>query len=386
MMSQSPQWPDGPAQPDQSPGNGSPLSRLARSRRELTAVTIITGVLIVALLGMLALALSSNAHGAQAQNGQTQNGQIANAGGAQTATASNNSGAGNGASSGRSTPTAGGGSSGEGGTHPTPTPSRGSATPTPTSDIPVVGGCCLTFSPYVHQVVSHATLSGTSVGPVVATCPAGEIALSGGWVLSHSSGAAIARSTRTGKGSWAVYVNHPSSVTVTAYAECLANASGATIAERVAYVSLPARHAIRGSVNCNPGEVVVGGGFATQTGVDVNDMSPYGAPATGWGSEAENDGNSSAYWLIYAECLTYRGVYGIEIASQPLHVAAGSTGSATSTACPTGMYVSGGGYTAFGFVYFMSASGNGTTWTVFLYANLGPDQTLYSKAICLGFS
>ena len=87
----------------------------------------------------------------------------------------------------------------------------------------------LTFSPYVHQVVSQATLSGTSVGPVVATCPSGEIALSGGWAVAYNSGATIYRSERTGTGSWGVYVQHSSSVGVTTYAECLANATGATI-------------------------------------------------------------------------------------------------------------------------------------------------------------
>jgi hypothetical protein len=391
MMSQFPQWPDEPAQPDrpdQPPGNGSPLSRLARSRRELTVLAIVTGVLIVALLGMLALALSSNAHGAQAQteqSGQAQNGQGASADGAQTVTAG---GGGNGASSGGSTPTPGGGSSGGGGIHPTPTPAHGAATPTPTSG--VVTGCCLTFGPSVHQVVSQATLSGTSVGPVVATCPAGEIALSGGWAVAYNSGATIYRSARTGTGGWGVYVRHPATVGVTTYAECLSNASGASIAERVEYTSVGAHGFGRTLPSCNAGEVLVGGGFALATGLELDSSEPNPALPMKWDGFSYNHGDSPASMNGYAECLAYARAHSSQTSSGGATIADGARGGTTSPACPSGTYVSGGGYgyatEATAFVYAMWASGSGTTWTADLYAYGGADATLNSYAMCLGFS
>src|SRR5262249_8009943 len=223
MMNQSPQWPDEP-QPSQSPGSASPLSRLVRSRPALPAVAVASAGLIVALFSALLLALSSGARGST-PGGQAQNGQAGQNGSSQTGQAAT---VGSGAPSSGSGGGNGGGNGG-GGSHSTPTPPRGSATPTPTSGIAVVGGGGLTFSPAVHQVVSQATLSGTSVGPVVATCPTGEIALSGGWAVAYNSGATIYRSARTSAQSWAVYVRHSSSVGVTTYAECLANASGAAI-------------------------------------------------------------------------------------------------------------------------------------------------------------
>ena len=378
-------WPEEPAQPDQSPVSGSPLSRLARSRRKLTAVAVVTGVLIAALLGMLALALSSNAQGAQAQNGQ-----IANAGGAQTATAGNNGGAGNGTSSGGSTPTAGGDSSGGDGTHhtPTPTPSHGSATPTPTSGS--ITGCCLTFAPYVHQVVSQATLSGTSVGPVVATCPSGEFALSGGWSIPAHAGAFVSSSVRASVASWAVYVRHGSLLGVTVYVECLANAPGATVVERTAYVSVSPSSFDFTYPSCHVGEALVGGGFYSQTGLVVYAVGKFSQNR--WWAAAKNFGATAGQFGGYAECLSYAHAHSSETAEALTStvITPGNAGRAVSPSCPSGMYVSGGGFVGpAGVFYDMSAEGSGgnSTWAVYDYNNDNGDDNSYlaSQAVCLGF-
>lgn len=385
LMSQSPQWPDQwpdePAQPDQSPGRDSPLSRLARSRRGLAAIAVVTGVLIVALLGTLALVLSSNTHGAPAQTGQDgQNGQITNAGVAQTATAG---GAG------------GGTSSGGGGTHATPTPtsSRGSATPTPTSGS--VTGCCLGFGPSVHQVVSQATLSGSSVGPVVASCPLGEIALSGGWSIPPHAGALVYSSARYSTGSWGVYVRHGSSVGVTAYAECLANASGATIVERASYKSVSPGAYDFTYARCNAGETPVGGGFYSQTGLVVygSGLDTYTNGPNGWGGAAWNLGATSGQFGVYAECLAYPKAHSSQTANglSAEAIAPGEGARAASPPCPSGTYMSGGGFGGpAGVFYDTSAEGSGstTTWAVYGYNNnYNEDNPIYvtSQAVCLGF-
>ncbi len=207
MMPQPPQWPsqpDRPAHPAQPPG-GSPPSLFSsrfssRSQLILAVSAVVSGLLIVALLGVLVLVLSSNARGAtpgsQAQTGQTATaGTAGTTGTAQpTDTVAANS---------TSTP----GSSGGGGTRHTPTPTPGTHAP-----------------PSIHQVVNQITLSGFGEGSVVATCPSGELALSGGWAVPYTSGATIYRSARAGTRGWAVSVNHPSSVLVTSTAECLTSA------------------------------------------------------------------------------------------------------------------------------------------------------------------
>jgi hypothetical protein len=382
-MSQSPQWPDQwPDEPNQSPGSASPLSRLARSRRGLAAITIVTGVLIMALLATLALVLSSNARSAPAQTGQTGlNGQISTTDVAQTATAN---GAGGGTSSGGGTPTSGGDGKH---TTPTPTTTRGSATSTPTSG--VITGCCLTFGPSVHQVASQGTLSGTSVGPAVATCPSGEIALSGGWSIPAHAGAFVYSSARASVRSWAVYVRHGSSLGVTVFIECLANAPGATIVERAAYVTVAPGDTNYTNASCNAGEVAVGGGFYSQTGLVVYGSSGY---STTWGSAAHNIGATPGQLGAYVECLTYAKAHSSDTSKglSPTDLTPGNGGRAASPLCPSGTYMSGGGFGGpDGVFYAMSAEGSGgaTTWAVYEYNNSSGDHAyVQSSAECLGFS
>jgi hypothetical protein len=384
MMSKSPQWPDQPGQPDQTPGGRSPLERLARSQFGLSAIAIMTGVLILALLGMLALVLSSNAHGGRAQTGGTrQNDQAGTVVAAPSATAG-----GNGTSSGGGV--GGGGSSGGGGTHPTPTPTHQDGSATPTSTSGVITGCCLTFGPTIHQVVGQSTLSGTSVGPAYASCPSGELALSGGWAIPSDPGNNLYRSQHAGTGSWAVYVKHASTVVVRTYVECLANASGATIAERLAQAAVAADGGRSAAVaSCTAGEVVVGGGFAASQG-DVEIFGSAMLPSGEWDVQAKNHGGSSALVNSYEECLTYKGAHssGTAIKVPGTSVAKDTTGSATSYACPSETSVSGGGYEyndAQGLLYQMATAGSGTTWTASLRYNGGGSGFLFPYALCLGF-
>jgi hypothetical protein len=363
MMSQPPQWPDRPAQP---PGGGSPPSR---SRLALAAVAIVAGVLIVALLGMLVLILSSNARGAT-PGGEAQNGSAAAAGTGQPT-----------AISGEATSLPGSADESTPAPTPTNTPPGASATPTPT---PLII-CCLTILPSVHQVVHQTTLSGTSVGPVVATCPAGELALSGGWAIGHSSGAIIYNSTRSGAGGWAVYVSHSSSVLVNSYVECLRNASGATVTQRLTQVSVAAGSTNGALAGCNAGEVLVGGGFALSPGLELYGF--YANSATQWIGYAKNHSAGSTLFNTYAQCLTYGGAHSSQTTYRQSSVTAGATGSTASDACPSGTAVSGGGFadSIDAFVYNTSAGGDGKTWAAYLYANGGRDELLNSYAMCLGF-
>jgi hypothetical protein len=372
MLNQPPQWPNQLAQsgPPNKPSGGSPP---ARSTLIFAVVAVVSSVLVVALFGTLLLVLSSHAR-SSAPGGQAQNGATATAtagAGQPTATI---------AATGTSTPGSMGGGGG-GGTHHTPTP-----TPTLGTHAP----------PSVHQVVNQITLSGTNSGPVVATCPAGELALSGSWAVPYASGATIQRSARSGTRGWAISVAHTSDMLATSYADCLKDAPGATITERSASYSAPANTIKYAQIVCHTGEVVVGGGFATQIGVEITASAGNSAPLTGWAVFGLNHGTSPASFSAYVECLTYAKARSSQNATVSSTIAAGSTGSATSSPCPSGANMTGGyDYQSAGqaFVYAMSAQrvlgDDGSSyivWKAVLYANGGQSVDLRSWAVCLGFS
>ena len=250
--------------------------------------------------------------------------------------------------------------------------------------------------PSVHQVVNQVTLSGFGEGSVVATCPSGEIALSGGWALRYDSGATIYRSSRSSTRSWAVYVNHPWTALVTSYAECLTNVRGAAIAERLAQVSVAANAAGRANPKCNAGEVVAGGGFAFDVHTDVGlDIFDNNSSDTQWEGQAVNLGATSTLASIYAECLAYSGASMQATAFVGPRVDAGSRSSAYSGVCPSGYSLSGGsfiGQPGGSFIYGMQAQlvlsdsgGSSFVWAASLYANDGHEVGLGVGAICLRF-
>jgi len=244
-------------------------------------------------------------------------------------------------------------------------------------------------------VVSQATLSGSNVGSVVATCPAGELALSGGWSIPYNSGAAVIRSSRSGTRSWTIAVYHTASVLVTSYAECLIHASGATIAERSATAYVVPNGDNSAYPTCDTGEVLVGGGFELPDTPEVEVYSFTPNFNTQWLGEARTHDTRTDQVLVYAECLTFSGVHEVSTGLlQTTSAAGGGRGSAYSGVCPKGYFVSGGGYqdSADAFVYTMHAQfvlndtgGGSTVWAVSLYANGGHSETFWADAVCLGF-
>jgi hypothetical protein len=251
-------------------------------------------------------------------------------------------------------------------------------------------------TPSVHQVINQITLSGYGDGSVVATCPSGELALSGGWAVRYDSGATVYRSSRSGAGAWSVSVNHPSTALVTSYAECLKDAPRATIAERRAQVSLAANTAGAATAKCNAGEVVAGGGFVFDQHTEVGlDFFSNNASDTQWEGQALNFGSTAALASVYAECLASIGASMQATAFAGLRIAAGNQGSAYSGACPSGYSLSGGAYNdepGGAFLYDLQGrlvlgggGGSSFIWAASLSANDGLDTGLEVQAICLRF-
>jgi hypothetical protein len=302
--------------------------------------------LALSLLGFLAVIIVMGACALSSQSGTSTGGSTGGSEGAATG------------------PTATATTPGEaGGSTVAPTATATSAAPTPTKTATPAGIiCCLTviLLPSVHQVVHQQTLTGSSVGPVTATCPAGEVALSGGWATSPSDGSnpVVYDSSRTGAGGWSVYVQHSGSTLVSAYAMCLKNASGATVAERFAG-SLSVSPNTYGAkfASCNSGETLVGGGFASNIGLTLYNFMASGAT---WGGYVYNHTGSALPFSFYAECLTYSGSH------SSLTAYTQATGHTVSNACPSGSYVSGGGFAANqnSQVFTMAAASSGQAWEV----------------------
>jgi hypothetical protein len=187
-----------------------------------------------------------------------------------------------------------------------------------------------------------------------------------------------------------VYVRHGSSLGVTVFVECLANAPGATIVERAAYASVAPGDFNFTYPSCNAEEVLVGGGFYSQTGLVVYLVGKF--TASMWRGAAKNFGATAGQFGGYVECLTYAHARSSETAQglSSTFITPGNGGRAASPSCASGMYISGGGFVGpAGVFYDMSAEGSGgaTTWAVYDYNNDSGNDNSYvaSQAVCLGF-
>jgi hypothetical protein len=231
--------------------------------------------------------------------------------------------------------------------------------------------------------------------PTVANCPAGELALSGGWTMSNGT---VLESRRHGNG-WDVIVSHDDNstppITLGVYVLCLRHApAGAQVTERSASTTLSPQRYGQVSVPCTNGELAVGGGF-TGYSLVVSALLADEAIPTAWTTSAYNYNPSASTTLWgFAECLTVSGAH------RSVTLGTGVTLAPTShaiahAACPTG-FLSGGGFTAYPNagqgtppgVYLDSAyplNYGTSTWEAYVYNPWATTYQLASAAVCLSF-
>jgi hypothetical protein len=360
MQPSPPQWPD---QPPQMSGGKPPQSGATRI---LGIVVIISAVLIVALIGTLIVALSRGSQGGPSI-GELPSGPSATSSAAATQ--------GNEQPTANITPTTS--QQGSGGNNtPVPTTSGNQAAPTATPVPP---------KPSVYQIVNQTTLSGSQSGPAPASCPSGEIALSGSWGIVNDATARPLSSFRTSARGWDVYVTHTATLTVKTYVECLKNAPGATIVERKITGIVAPGGTVSLIAQCNAGEIVVGGGFGGASGLEVyNSTANSGSEWLGHVAN-HNGGAISSTVDILAECLKFQNAQSSLTLYKQISIPSGAVSQVVSNPCPSGQFVSGGGFvdSQNGDVYAMLATDNNTTWTVGLEANGGHAETLNGYAECL---
>jgi len=217
---------------------------------------------------------------------------------------------------------------------------------------------------------------------VTATCPAGQVALGGGWATSGYGN--VYNSSRSGN-SWQVYVdNYGSSDLVNAYVMCLVNQPAAVVTQRLNQISVPGSTSSNGYAYCQSGEILVGGGFALSSTISLN-VQEFNTTDTAWHGNFSNFGSSAALANTYAICLQGNHMFASP-QGNPTTVAANSYGGSAAT-CPPGFVVTGGGYgiSSAAVVYNSSPTSNG--WEAYSKVlSLSPSSTLTPTAQCVKFS
>jgi hypothetical protein len=250
---------------------------------------------------------------------------------------------------------------------PTPTSAPGLVIPFPLIPLLIIDS---------QQVLAQVSVPASGMGHAVANCPSGSVVTGGGFAANPEL--FVYNSSGTGNG-WEVYAQNLTGAgqTLNSYALCLSGTSGTTqqVYGQVTASGGGTGHAM---VYCPSGSVVTGGGFAGSTNLLVYNSSGTG---NGWEVYAKNLSGSDLGLNSYAICLS--GVSGTtqQVYTQ-VTTSASSIGNALA-ACPSGTYLTGGGYAGNKNLVVYSESATGTGWDVYAQNTSGSSQLLNSYAICL---
>ena len=205
-------------------------------------------------------------------------------------------------------------------------------------------------SPYTGRVTEEATLPGGGEGSVTANCPAGGVAVGGGY--SGSPGVVFIVNRRSGNG-WQVYAvnTNPSAKTIRAYAVCLRNMVGTSVSVEHRQITVKGHGSKSGDVPCPAGSIITAGGWETEY-VDVRvDTSTEGGQD--WDVSAHNKSDTDHPLHIHAVCLSGSGGITSEFGRE-VEIAGGDAGEASIT-CPLGSLMTGGGFVAAKFEVFVNS-------------------------------
>ncbi|HEY7342557.1 MAG TPA: hypothetical protein VH591_16910 [Ktedonobacterales bacterium] len=218
----------------------------------------------------------------------------------------------------------------------------------------------LITTPSIHEV-AYTVVPITIVSPPVAvssvavSCPAGEIALGGGWSVPQTK--RVFKALLTGN-TWTVYTYTPTGVSqqvtgasqddnsYTAYVECLAGAPGAVVTAREVDSTVQPDKTNTLTQFCQTNEAPVGFGFdlsASPGNLELQAANPETfEQAVWWNFWVKNHDVTARAAIGYAECLTGVPFFASYPGQAGGYVYAGMTGSVTVN-CPAGMAVAGGG-------------------------------------------
>ncbi len=149
------------------------------------------------------------------------------------------------------------------------------------------------------QVAASKSATGNTWSTNAATCPAGSVITGGGFAIKHDGSLELYNMTRSGNG-MQIYVNNKiaSAQPFNVYAVCLSGVSG-SISVVTNTVSVPAGTYGTGNATCPDDKYNVGGGFATNLGVYVYNLS-HGT--NHWTAYGNNSTTGALQLNIYALC------------------------------------------------------------------------------------
>ena len=272
-------------------------------------------------------------------------------------------------------------------------------------------------SPTIVEVSERWKLIGGN-GFAAATCPTGDYALGGGWVVPDTEG--IVYSAQVSGATWRVGVRtigHPVGVWATAYVECLAGAISAVVTQRGFNLNATPNSSNTGGQSCDPDETLVGGGFdlsQSNGSLELQSMlptfdAPFGPPI--WLFNVYNHNSIVEPWTYYLECLsdvmapTYPLFGSVQVnvtqsypESDYFPVGVGGTGdtATVSVDCPAGYEVAGGGFDyedvagednlGLGNLYMQHTTATGWQAALYVVPAYGPTTFLFSAlGVCLDF-
>jgi hypothetical protein len=264
-------------------------------------------------------------------------------------------------------------------------------------------------APSPHERSANRYVSEGDLTPTTVSCPAGALALSGGWALpdyeiNHQGTVIQSARTLDGEG-WAVVVENtdPSPVNVWALVICLGSAPpGTKVIERSQTITVPSSQTSSATATCQGGELAVGGGFAGHH-LQITQHGASGDAA--WDASAYNPTSSDAQLMAYAECLTASGAHltvqadqqppiGSSFYSQSVDVQPLNS-HLSAVQCPIGSFIVGGGFSTYPGIAAVYENGAQFTsaqydhpqfWAAELYNPTKTVQTLSTSATCLSFA
>lgn len=250
----------------------------------------------------------------------------------------------------------------------------------------------------MHQVATFPqSLSGNSLAQqtsyVSGACPAGELALHGGWAFTSTAAADVVYSRREGMGGWKIGLRHVGNLTLIVYVECLKNAPGASVVEVVSMLTLGSDSFVHFSdAACTGSMYPVGGGFSYSVGVGVADSFPTRGVLPGqWHAGFWNLGSGTGkIATVYGVCLTFAGVKASAWKKPDGSVTGAAPLTTTETCSQVGTSIVAGGFSGAAsppnqHIYTSAADPAENKWVVKGNVSGGGSLTLDVTTFCFQF-
>jgi len=249
-------------------------------------------------------------------------------------------------------------------------------TPTPTmtsTNTPTATDTETTLTSEVRS--AQVAIPGGQIGLAAAACPAGSLVTGGGFFLDPDL---QALDSSVDGNRWIVEAinNASESKVLTAYANCLLNASGeSTTASR--QVEVPAYSTSSVQANCPGRSLVSGGGFYMDVNMAVINSTMKN---NGWQATVYNNSGESKLFTVIANCLS--GLAGEINAYSASTTVNGNSTAACSAYCPNAAILTGGGFDFPQGLVLLGSSPLADGWQNWLANPLASDQVVETFAIC----